>query len=446
MNPLSNIPAPNDELILVTKEELIAPTPQSGRDNRNLLETLGPGLITGAADDDPSGIATYSQAGAQFGLGQLWAILFTYPLMAVIQEISARIGRVSGRGIAGNMRQYYPKSVMYFVVSVMLAANILNLGADIGAMGSAVNLIFGGPALIYAVVLAGISLLLQVFVPYRRYVNVLKWLTISLFAYVAIIFFVHIDWLAVAKATLIPHIQLSAAYLTTLIAVFGTTISPYLFFWQASQEVEEERKDPMEHPLKHDEAGAPAAFRRIRLDTYSGMAYSNLVSFFIILTAAVTLHVHGKTDIQTAADAAEALRPLAGPFTFYLFALGIIGTALLAIPVLGGSAAYGVAEMFGWKIGLGKKPLRAKPFYAVIAAATVIGCAINFTHIDPIKALYWSAVLNGIVSVPIMLVMMFMSTNERVMGKFVISKGMRIVGWVATIAMAAAVVGMFMTL
>jgi NRAMP (natural resistance-associated macrophage protein)-like metal ion transporter len=439
-------PLPNNNVTLVTKEELVTATPQSDRDNRNLLETLGPGLITGAADDDPSGIATYSQAGAQFGLGLLWTILFTYPLMAVIQEISARIGRVSGRGIAGNMRRYYPRSVMYFVVSVMLVANILNLGADIGAMGSAVNLIFGGPTLIYAVVLAGISLVLQVFVPYKRYVNVLKWLTISLFAYVAILFLVHVDWIAVAKATLIPHIQFSSGYLTTLIAVFGTTISPYLFFWQASQEVEEEEKDPLEHPLKHDEAAGPAALRRIRLDTYSGMAFSNLISFFIILTAAVTLHAHGKMDIQTASDAAEALRPLAGPFTFYLFALGIIGTALLAIPVLGGSAAYGVAEMFGWKIGLSEKPLMAKQFYAVIAAATVIGCAINFTHIDPIKALYWSAVLNGVVSVPVMVVMMFMSTNRRVMGKFVISKGMRLMGWIATAAMAAAVVGLFITL
>ncbi len=419
---------------------------RSARDYQSFFKQLGPGLITGAADDDPSGIATYSQAGAQFGFGLLWTMLFTFPLMAVIQEISARIGRVTGRGIASNMRLHYPHWLMYSVVSLMLGANILNLGADIGAMGAALKLIVGGPSVLYAVGLAMISLLLEIFVPYKKYVNVLKWLTLSLFTYVAIIFIVHVPWSLVAKGTFVPHIAWSKEYIVTIIAVLGTTISPYLFFWQASQEVEEEKKDPNEKPLTVAPHQGQGALRRIKLDTWVGVGFSNIVSFSIILGTALTLHAVGKTDIATASDAAEALRPVAGQFAFALFAMGIIGTGMLALPVLAGSAAYGVSEMFGWKGGLENKPHRAKRFYSIIAAATLLGIIMNFSHINPIKALFWSAVLNGIVSVPVMTVMMFMSSNKKIMKSFVIGKGMKIVGWIATIAMFAAVVGLALTL
>jgi NRAMP (natural resistance-associated macrophage protein)-like metal ion transporter len=433
------------EFEVESEQERTSPT-RSARDYQNIFRQLGPGLIAGAADDDPSGIATYSQAGAQFGFGLLWTMLFTFPLMAVIQEISARIGRVTGQGIAGNMRSHYPRTLMYFIITSMLVANVLNLGADISAMGEAVRLLIGGPGIVYAVLLAALALVLEIFIPYTKYVKVLKWLTISLFAYVAIIFSEHVPWRAVGKATLLPHITWSKEFITTIIAVFGTTISPYLFFWQASQEVEEEEKDPNEKPLNEAPRQGLGALKRIKLDTWVGVAFSNIVSFFIILTTALTLHAHGVTDVATAADAAEALRPVAGPFAFALFAIGIIGTAMLALPVLAGSAAYGVTEMFNWKKGLEKDLSKAKEFYAIIGAAIVIGTAMNFLHVAPMKALFWSAVINGIVAVPLMAVVMSMSTNKKVMKTFVIGRGMKIVGWIATLAMFAAVVGLFLTL
>ena len=420
------------------QDEIVVP-------RKNFLSSLGPGLVTGASDDDPSGIATYSQVGAQFGYGLLWSMLFSYPLMAGIQEISARVGRVTGHGLAGAMSRCYSPWLTFPIVGLMVVANVINLGADIGAMGAAAKLLVGGSAHVYAVLFALVSLALQVFVPYSRYVKVLKWLTVALFAYVATVFVVRVPWGEALRHTLLPSVSFTPAYLTGLVAVLGTTISPYLFFWQASAEAEEEQGNPKESALIDAPEQAPYQLRRIKIDTYLGMAFSNAVAFFIILTAAVTLHANGKTDIQTAAQAAEALRPVAGQFAFLLFALGIVGTGLLAVPVLAGSAAYAVGEMLRWPTGLERKPLEARGFYAVIAMATLIGLGLNFTSIDPIKALFWTAVINGVVAVPVMMTVMLMSSNKQVMGEFVISSHLRALGWLATMVMLAAAVGLFAT-
>ena len=409
------------------------------------IKKLGPGLITGAADDDPSGIATYSQAGAQFGFNMLWTVLFTYPLMVGIQVVSARIGRVSGHGLATNIRQHYPAWLLYGIVSLLLIANTINIAADISAMAEALKLIVGGPARLYAVAFGLLSLLLQIFIPYRRYVRVLKWLTLALLAYVATAFVVHIPWSQVWVSALWPQLSWKPAYVTTVVAVFGTTISPYLFFWQASQEVEDQLADPKAQPLIKAPQQAKANLRRIKIDTYIGMGFSNLVAFFIILTTAATLNLNGITDIQTSAQAATALRPIAGEFAFMLFSAGIIGTGMLAIPVLAGSSAYAMAGAFKWKNSLERTPMRAKQFYAIIAISTLIGIALDFTSIDPIKALYWSAVINGVISVPIMTVMMLMAVRPEIMGRFVISSNLRLLGWAATLLMAAAVGAMFVT-
>ena len=419
---------------------------------KSFLARLGPGLITGASDDDPSGIGTYSQAGAQYGYGLLWTMLFSLPLMASIQEISARIGRITGRGLAGNIRRHYPAWLLYPVVFLLVVANTINLGADIGAMGDALALIVGGPALLYAAAFAVACVLLEVFASYPHCSKVLKWLTLVLFSYVATVFMVHVPWPEAMKGVLMPSVRLDGKYLSMLIAILGTTISPYLFFWQASQETEEIKSNPEEDSLKHAPEQAREQFGRIRLDTYVGMAFSNLVAFFIILSSAVTLHAHGVTDIETSAQAAEALRPLAGKLTFILFALGIVGTGLLAVPVLAGSAAYAVGEALKWHTGLDRKPLDAKGFYCVLTAATLLGLAINVpavqrhTHLSPIKALFWAAVVNGVASVPIMVVMMLMCHNKKVMGQFTrISKTLRLMGWLATAVMALATAGMFLT-
>lgn len=409
------------------------------------LKKIGPGVITGAADDDPSGIATYSQAGAQFGYNMLWTVMFTYPLMVGIQVVSARIGRVSGHGLAANIRRHYPRWLLYSIVGLLLIANTINIAADVSAMGDALALVIDGPANFYALGFGVVSLLLQVFIPYRRYVRFLKWLTLSLLAYVATVFVVQVPWQNVVLGTLAPHLSWKSQYITTMVAVFGTTISPYLFFWQASQEVEEQRDDPSGAPLIEAPQQAPAQLRRIKFDTYIGMGFSNLVAFFIILTTAVTLHAHGISNIQTSADAASALRPLGGNFAFLLFSAGIIGTGLLAIPVLAGSAAYAVAGAFKWNEGLGLKPAAAKEFYGIVAAATLIGVALGFTGLDPIKALYWSAVINGVISVPIMVVMMLMAVRPEVMGKFVITRRLKILGWFATSIMGLAVSAMIWT-
>ena len=413
---------------------------------RTLLKALGPGLVTGAADDDPSGIATYSQAGAQFGFGLLWTVVFTYPLMAAIQIVSARIGRVTGMGVAANIRRNYPRWLLNGLVCLLLVANTINIAADIGAMGEALKLLVGGPAHGHALVFGVASVLLQVFVPYPRYVPFLKCLVLALFAYVATVFVVNVPWLEVLGRVVWPRIELRGDYVLMIVAVFGTTISPYLFFWQASQEVEDQKAAKGREPLLAAPEQATRAFERIKLDTYVGMGFSNLVAFFIMLTAAVTLNAHGVTDIETSAQAAEALRPLAGDFAFYLFAAGIIGTGMLAIPVLAGAAGYAVSEAFGWRSGLALQPGQAPGFYGIITAATLIGVAIGFTPIDPIKALFWSAVINGVIAVPVMVVMMLMASTPRVMGRFVIRRELKIMGWFATAVMAAAVVAMFITM
>ena len=413
--------------------------------NQNLWEQLGPGLITGAADDDPSGIATYSQVGASFGYGLLWTVLFTWPLMVGIQVVCARIGRVSGSGIAANMRMYSKPWLLYGAVGLLLLANTINIAADVGAMGAALKLLIGGPAQAYAVLFGVTSLLLQMFVPFPRYSPFLKVLTLALFAYVVTVFIVKVPWAHVLYRTVVPEVAFNVHYIVAIVAVFGTTISPYLFFWQASQEVEEQRAAPAERPLKLAPEQAGRNLRRIKVDTYIGMAFSNLIAFFIILTAAVTLHAKGLTNVATSAQAAEALRPLAGQFAFWLFAAGIVGTGLLAVPVLAGSAAYAVAEAFNWRIGLGRRVMQARGFYAILAVATVLGVALNFTPVDPIKALFWSAVINGVIAVPIMVIVMLLSGRREVMGDFVVKGSLWWLGWAATAVMGVAVILMIAT-
>jgi NRAMP (natural resistance-associated macrophage protein)-like metal ion transporter len=412
---------------------------------RDWLKQLGPGLITGAADDDPSGIATYSQAGAQFGFLTLWTIVFTYPLMVGIQLISARIGRVTGHGLASNIGRNFPRPVLHVIVALLVFANTINIAADIAAMGEALQLVVGGPPHVYAVIFGLVCLLLQVFLSYQRYVRYLKWLTLALLSYVVLVLTIKIPWRDVAAHTLTPHFALTVEYLTVVVAVFGTTISPYLFFWQASQEVEELDADPSAGALAHAPEGAAEHLRRIKVDTYLGMAFSNIVAFCIILGTAATLNAAGVTDIRTSAQAAEALRPLAGPFAFLLFSLGIIGTGMIAVPVLAGSAAYAVAETFEWKRGLDLKLLEAREFYTIIALATLGGVALDFSPIDPIRALFWSAVVNGVIAVPIMVVMMLLADDAKVMGGFTVTRQLKALGWLATGTMAAAVVAMFAT-
>ena len=411
-----------------------------------LLKRLGPGLVTGAADDDPSGIATYSQAGAQFGYGMLWSIWFTLPLMIGIQIVSARIGRVTGHGLAANIREHYPPWLLHGVVGLLLVANTINIAVDLGAMAAALRLLIGGSPHLAIVLFALVSLGLQIFIPFPRYAPILKWLTLSLFAYVATAFVVHVSWGEVLRRTLLPPVELNSDYLLTLVAVFGTTISPYLFFWQASQEVEEQRAGPGEEPLRDAPGQARAHLQRIRLDTYVGMIFSNSVAFFIMLTAAATLHLHGITDIQSSAEAAEALRPIGGEFAFALFAAGIIGTGMLAVPILAGSAAYAVAESFRWPIGLGLRLAQARGFYAILTVATLVGVGLNFTDIPPVRALIWSAVINGVISVPIMAVMMLMAVRPEIMGRFTIKRRLKVLGWLATLIMALAVAAMFYAL
>jgi Mn2+/Fe2+ NRAMP family transporter len=372
-------------------------------------------------------------------------MLFSYPLMVCIQEISARIGRVTGRGIAGNLCRHHPAPLVWAVVGLLFAANIINLGADLGAMAASLQLLAGGPRLVFVVFFGVVSALLQVFLDYSRYAALLKWLCLSLFSYVATVFVIGVPWGQVLHDLVVPHVSFDNATLTVLVALLGTTISPYLFFWQASEEVEEIGEDAKAKPLKQAEEQAPGELERIRVDTYAGMAFSNLVALFIMLTTAATLHTHGVTDIQTSAEAAEALRPIAGDFAFALFALGIIGTGLLALPVLAGSAAYALAETCRWPAGLGKKPSRAKAIYATIAAATGLGILVNLSPIDPIKALFWSAVINGVVAAPVMAMMMLMTVRRSVMGDFVLPPVLRIGGWIATAVMAAAAIAMIAT-
>jgi Mn2+/Fe2+ NRAMP family transporter len=429
----------------VPRERISSATDAPARRRRrfNPFTALGPGLITGAADDDPSGIATYSQAGAQFGLHMLWTMVLTYPFMAVFQSICARVGRVTGRGMAANIKLVFPPWVVAFVVALLLVANTLNIAADVTAMGEAAQLVFGGSRHVFTFGLALVSLLLQVFVPYHRYVRFLKWLTLALLAYVAVAFTVNVPWGEVAHRTILPEFTLDRGAATLIVAVFGTTISPYLFFWQSSEEVEEIQNHNGAHPLTEDPAEAPPELARIGWDTYSGMFYSNGIAFFIILSTAVTLHSAGVKDIETAAQAASALRPLAGDRAFALFALGIVATGLLALPILAGSAAYALSEAFGWKEGLERTFNEARGFYGVIGAAFTAGIALDFSSVDPIKALFWSAVVNGVIAVPLMFTIMLLATRTSIMGQFTVARGQRWLGWIATAIMAFVSVTMF---
>ena len=410
----------------------------------SLLKSLGPGLIAGAADDDPSGIATYSQAGAQFGAGLLWTTVLTTPLMIGIQLVSARIGWATGRGIAANLRMHYPRVLLVFIVSLLVVANTVNLGADLAAMASAAQLLaHGGSYHVYLAAFAIMSVALQIWLPFPRYAPLLKLLTLSLLSYIGVLFVARIDWGQVALAAIIPHVESGRDYLMMIVAVLGTTISPYLFFWQASQEVEEHRVRGDSDAQDGDAASARAHLRRIKLDTNLGMVFSNVIAFVIMLTASITLNQHGITDIQTTAQAAEALRPIAGDAAYVLFSIGIIGTGLLAVPVLAGAAAYAVAEAFGWPTGLNESPRTARGFYAVLVAAFLIGFGLDYNDIDPVKELLWAAVFNGVVAVPIMIMMMLMVQRADIMGRFVARARLKRLGWLATGTMALASLAMF---
>ena len=401
---------------------------------RNLLEVLGPGLVTGAADDDPSGIGTYSQVGAQFGYGMAWTMFFGFPLLASIQAICARIGATTGKGIAQNLRQHYPPTVLRGVVLALLVANVINLGADLGAMGAVLALVIPGPVLGFTAAFGVISVALEVGMSYTRYARVLKWTTLSLFSYVAVVFVAQVPWGQAIASTLVPSFTFDKDHAMALVAIFSTTISPYLFFWQAGQEVEEQHRRHVK-PLHVSPRNAGAELARIRTDTLVGMGFSHITALFIIIATAATLHGHGVTQITNAAQAAQALRPIAGQFAFALFAVGIIGTGLLAVPVLAGSAAYAVSETFGWTEGLDRQPREAKAFYGVIALATMGGVALNFIGIDPMSALYWAAVVNGLLAPPLMVVTMLIARNPAIMGDLVMGRGLEIGGWLATAVM-----------
>ena len=407
-----------------------------------LLKQLGPGLITGAADDDPSGIATYSQAGAQFGFHLLWTMLLTFPLMVAIQMVSALVGRVTGRGLAHNMGQVMPRPLVLGLLALLFIANTINVGADLAAMGEAAKLVTGLNQHAFTIFFAILSLGLQLFIPYRRYSRFLMVLTFSLFAYVAIMFLLPLDWKAIGAGMIGLHPDLTESAATTIVAIFGTTISPYLFFWQSAQEVEEVEQDAKAHPLIDAPREAQAAIGRIRVDTIAGMLASNLIALAIMIATAATLHAHGVTNIDTAAQAASALKPIAGNWAFALFAIGIIGTGLLAIPVLAGSTGYAVAEAAGWKTGLDNMPWQARGFYCVIGAAVLLGLGIDWSPVDPIKALYWSAVLNGVIAVPMMAALMVVAGSKRKMGKFRAGWVLGGLGWLSTAVMAAAAITM----
>jgi NRAMP (natural resistance-associated macrophage protein)-like metal ion transporter len=409
------------------------------------LAKLGPGLITGAADDDPSGIGTYSQVGAQFGYGLSWSLLFSLPFMTVIQDVAAQIGSVTGRGIAANLRHHYPRPLLWSAVSLLLIANVINLGADLSAMGAVMQLLVGGEVVLYTLGFGLVCLLLETLLSYRRYAAVLKFTTLSLFAYVAVVFTVGVPWGEALRSLVIPHVEWTAAFATGLIAILGTTISPYLFFWQAAQEIEEE-KHSHSKPLYAAPRAAGPEMARIRRDTLIGMSFSNLVAIFIVFAAAATLHAKGVTTIQTAAEAAEALRPVAGQFAFALFALGIVGTGLLAVPVLAGSAAYAVSEMFGRPASLDSRPAKARLFYATIALTTLVGALLQTLGVNPVQALYWSAVVNGVLAAPLMVLMMLIVSNPRAMGRLTLGGRGRILGWAATGVMTLATVLFFVSL
>jgi len=406
---------------------------------KKFLKRLGPGFITGAADDDPSGIATYSQSGVQFGYGQLWTALFSFPFMAIVQEMCGRIGMVTGNGLSGVIRKHYPRSILGIAVFLLVAANTINIGADFGAMASATQMIFGLPFVFWLFALTLLTLGLEIFVSYPKYARFLKYLTLSLFAYVAVAFVVKQDWGLIAASTFIPSFSWNKIYLLNIVAILGTTISPYLFFWQADEEVEEEIEH---HKITGIGEGQPRInkkdLRNMRIDTVLGMFFSNLVMLFIIMTAASTLRLHGITTINTATEAAEALRPLAGNFTFLLFTLGILGTGMLAVPILAGSASYAVAEAVGWRAGLYRKFKDAHGFYGVIVLATIVGLVVNFLHIPPFKMLYYTAIFNGLAAPPLLVMILLISNNKKIMGKYTNGRLSNILGIIIAGIMTAA--------
>lgn len=401
------------------------------------------GLVTGAADDDPSGVATYSQVGAKFGYAMLWIVFVTTPLMIAIQMVSARIGRVTGRGLADNLSRQFPSFIVWPLVALLVVANVINIGADLAAMGAAAQLLMGGPAIAYALAFALVSTVLQVYVPFDRYSPLLKLLALSLFAYVATVFAVRVPWSEVAHAIVMPRAHLNFEYVTGLVAVLGTTISPYLFCWQAAQEVEELRESDEREPLRQAAGQAPDALRRIAMDTSVGMIFSNLIAFFMIVTAAAVLHAHGKTDINSTSEAAEALRPVAGRFAFTLFSLGIVSTGMLAVPVLAGATAFAVAGAGHRPYGLARKPRQAKLFYGVLVGAMLLGAGLTLSPVDPIKALYWSAVVNGVCAVPLMAAIMLVARRQSAMGGHVVRGWLLVLGWLATVVMGVAAMVMF---
>jgi NRAMP (natural resistance-associated macrophage protein)-like metal ion transporter len=411
----------------------------------SFLSRLGPGLVTGAADDDPSGIGTHSQVGAQFGYGLSWTFLFSFPLMVAIQEVAAEIGRVTGAGIARNMRRHYPRPLLVLMVGLLLIANIVNLGADLAAMGAAVALLIGGPIGLYTLLFGVFCIIVEVALSYERYAAVLKWATLSLFAYVAVVIVAQVPWGEALTSLVVPRIEWTGAYATAVVAILGTTISPYLFFWQAGQEIEEQKRHKVK-PLCITPKEAGPELKRIRIDTLTGMAFSSIVSLAIVFATAATLHANGIRDIETSAQAAEALRPIAGNFAFALFALGIIGTGLLAVPVLAGSAAYAVTEMFGISGSLDAKPTKARLFYGTIAVTTLLGVSLQYVGIDPARALYWAAVVNGVLAAPLMVMMMLIVRNPRAMGRLTLGRRATITGWIATGVMAVATIVFFATL
>jgi NRAMP (natural resistance-associated macrophage protein)-like metal ion transporter len=419
--------------------------PKDTPQRQSFLSRLGPGLITGAADDDPSGIGTHSQIGAQFGYGLSWTFLFSFPLMVAIQEVAAQIGRVTGAGIARNLRRHYPRPLLVLMVGLLLIANIVNLGADLAAMGAAVGLLIGGPLWLYTLLFGAFCVIVEVWLSYERYASVLKWATLSLFAYVAVVIVAHVPWEEALTSLVVPRIEYTGAYATAVVAILGTTISPYLFFWQASQEIEEQKRHKAK-PLCITPKDAGPELKRIRIDTLTGMAFSSIVSLAIVFATAATLHANGVRDIETSAQAAEALRPIAGNFAFALFALGIIGTGLLAVPVLAGSAAYAVTEMFGIASSLDAKPTKARLFYGTIAVTTMLGVSLQYVGIDPARALYWAAVVNGVLAAPLMVMMMLIVRNPRAMGRLTLGPRATITGWFATLVMAGATIIFFATL
>ena len=414
---------------------------------KKILKKIGPGFITGAADDDPSGIATYSQTGAIFGFSQLWMALFSFPFMLVVQQMCGRIGMVTGKGLAGVIRENYPKPILYFSVSLLVITNTINIGADLGAMASSAQMLVGLPITLWLCVITGFIILLEILVSYKTYSKILKYLALSLLAYVLTAFIIKPDWLLISKSTVLPQIQISSNYLLNVVAILGTTISPYLFFWQASEEVEDEIS---QGKLTDIGAEIPIVTKNnvlsMDFDTVIGMFFSQAIMFFIIVTTAATLHANGITNIATATDAAQALRPMAGNLTYLLFAIGIIGTGLLAVPILAGASAYAISETIGWKEGLSKKFATAPGFYIVIAASTLIGMLINWVGIDPMKALYYAAALNGVVAAPLIILLIFIANNKKIMGGFVNNRLSNILAWIIAVVMVAAGIALIVSM